>query len=79
MPKETSVIDRLIEPVGRCLTPEVANRIASLQADRELHSRVDELAEAGGGLLWAVLGNVLIHPDDHEEPDRDDQIHGAAE
>ena len=45
MSSENSVIDRLIEPVGRCLTPEVAKRIASLHADPELQSRVDELAD----------------------------------
>ena len=28
-----------------CLTPEVAERIASLQADSELQSRVDELVD----------------------------------
>ncbi|MDP6720776.1 MAG: hypothetical protein QGF59_19080 [Pirellulaceae bacterium] len=52
MPSENSVIDRLIEPVGRCLTPEVARRIASLQADTALQSRVDELADkANAGTL----------------------------
>jgi len=52
MPSENSVIDRLIEPVGRCFTPEVAQRIASLHADPELQSRVDELADkANAGTL----------------------------
>ena len=52
MPSESSVIERLIEPVGRCLTPEVAKRIAYLQADKELQSRVDELADkANAGTL----------------------------
>ncbi len=41
----TSVIDRLMSPVGECLTPEVAERIASLRADAELQHRVDELAD----------------------------------
>ena len=41
----TTVIDRLMEPVGECLTPEVARRIAALRADTELQQRVDELAE----------------------------------
>lgn len=45
MPTESSVIDRLMDPVGRCLTPEVASRIASLRADSELQSRVDILAD----------------------------------
>ena len=52
MDPKSSVIDRLIEPVGQCLTPEVAGRIASLQADDELQSRVDELADrANAGTL----------------------------
>lgn len=52
MTSKSSVIDRLIEPVGRCLTPEVAQRIASLRADPELQSRVDELADkANAGTL----------------------------
>ena len=41
-----------MEPVGQCLTPEVAKRIVSLRADRELQSRVDELADkANAGRL----------------------------
>lgn len=42
---ETTTIDRLIEPVGQCFTPEVAERIASLRADTELQVRVDKLAD----------------------------------
>jgi hypothetical protein len=45
MKPETSVIDQLIQPVGECLTPEVAQRIAALRADTELQARVDELAD----------------------------------
>jgi len=45
MNPESSVIDRLIDPVGQCLTPEVAGRIASLRADDQLQARVDELAD----------------------------------
>jgi len=52
MNPESSVIDRLIDPVGQCLTPEVAQRIASLQADDKLQARVDELADkANAGTL----------------------------
>ena len=41
-----------MEPVGQCLTPEVAKKIVSLRADRELQSRVDELADkANAGTL----------------------------
>jgi hypothetical protein len=42
---QLSVIDRLLEPVGKCLTPEVARRIADLRADSALQARVDELAD----------------------------------
>lgn len=47
-----SIIDRLMDPVGRCLTPDVAKRIVSLRADEDLQSRVDELADkANAGTL----------------------------
>ena len=52
MTPETSVITRLLEPVGECLTPEVAQRIAALRADPVLQSQVDELADkANAGTL----------------------------
>ena len=52
MNSNTSTIDRLMEPVGRCLTPEVAKRIVLLRADEGLQSRVDELADkANAGTL----------------------------
>lgn len=35
----------MLEPVGRCLTPAVASRIASLRADPRLQQRLDQLAE----------------------------------
>ena len=34
-----------MEPVGQCLTPEVARRIAGVRADAELQSLMDELAD----------------------------------
>ncbi len=47
-----STIDQLMEPVGACLSPEVAQRILGLRADAKLQTRVDELAEkANLGLL----------------------------
>ena len=36
---------RLLEPVGRCLTPAVANALVNLRADPALQSRIDELAD----------------------------------
>lgn len=34
-----------MDPVGACLTPEVARRIVSLRADEQLQALVDELAD----------------------------------
>jgi len=36
---------RLLEPVSRCLTPEVARRIVNLRADPVMQERLDELAD----------------------------------
>lgn len=38
-------IDQLIEPVGQCLTAEVAERLISLRANPELQREVDRLAD----------------------------------
>ena len=40
-----STISQLMDPVGACLSPEVAQRIIELRADAKLQSRVDELAD----------------------------------
>ena len=46
--------DRLLEPLTRCPTPEVAGRIALLRAEPDIQSRINELAErCGEGLLSA--------------------------
>jgi hypothetical protein len=46
------LLDRIFEPLGGCLTPEVAKRIMELRADPATQSRVDELAEkCNEGLL----------------------------
>jgi predicted transcriptional regulator len=39
------ILDRVLGPVGQCLTPAVASRIAALRADPQLQQRLDELAE----------------------------------
>jgi hypothetical protein len=41
----TPLLDRLLDPVGRCLTPEVAQKLLELRADAELQARIEELAE----------------------------------
>src|SRR5205807_776046 len=45
MKRSPATIDRLVEPVIRTLTPEVARALIKLRADRELQARMDELAE----------------------------------
>ncbi|MEK7270742.1 MAG: hypothetical protein AAB215_07380 [Planctomycetota bacterium] len=42
---DTSVLDRFLDPVGRCLTPEVARRLVELRADPAAQARLDELAD----------------------------------
>ena len=41
----SSGLDRVLDPLTQCFTPEVARRIASMQADRATQRRLDELAE----------------------------------
>jgi hypothetical protein len=38
------IFDRLISPLGDCLTPESARRILALKADPELQAYLDEMA-----------------------------------
>jgi len=38
-------LERMLEPVSRCLTPEVADKLVQLQADPQLQARIDELAD----------------------------------
>ncbi len=45
MNQKAAILDRLVEPVARTLTPEVAKAIADLRADAELQARMEELAE----------------------------------
>ena len=45
MPPIAPTIDQLIEPVGQCLTAEVAERLVSLRANPELQLEVDRLAD----------------------------------
>src|SRR5438093_13558051 len=49
---ETATLERIVEPVSRCLTPEVARQIVALRAEPELEQRVEELAcKADNGQL----------------------------
>ena len=48
----TTVLDRFLRPFTECLTPEVAQRIVSLQLDSQSQARLDELAaKANDGQL----------------------------
>ena len=48
----TSISSRLLDDVGRCLTPAVARRIVEIRADAKTEARVAELAEkCNEGLL----------------------------
>jgi hypothetical protein len=41
----SQVLDRLLEPVGRCLSEEAARALADLRADEEAQARIRALAE----------------------------------
>jgi hypothetical protein len=43
--KEVSTLDRLLGPISRCLTPEVAQKLVQLRADPKLQERLDLLAD----------------------------------
>ncbi len=42
--KSAPLLDRLLAPLGDCLTPESARRLLALKADPTLQARVDYLA-----------------------------------
>ncbi|HWE96881.1 MAG TPA: hypothetical protein VG269_23170 [Tepidisphaeraceae bacterium] len=39
------VLDRLVDPLSECLTPESAKRLLKLRADPQLQAMVNQLAE----------------------------------
>jgi len=41
----TNVLDRLLEPVGRSITPDLARELIDLRATPEVQARIDDLAE----------------------------------
>jgi hypothetical protein len=41
----TTILDRVLEPVGAALGPETARRIIGLRPDAEAQRRIDELAD----------------------------------
>ena len=53
-PQVTDLLDRMLEPVGRSLTTEAAQRLVDLRADPVVQERVDELRIAAArGTLTA--------------------------
>jgi hypothetical protein len=49
---QTSVLDRMLDPLSRCLDAESAKRVLELSVDPVVQARVDVLAErANEGLL----------------------------
>jgi len=47
-------LDRLLEPLAGCLSPEVAAKVADLRADDAMQDRIDYLAQRSNeGLLTA--------------------------
>jgi hypothetical protein len=50
----TELLNRLLDPVGRALSPEAARRLLAVRADPDTQARADYLAErASDGLLTA--------------------------
>jgi hypothetical protein len=41
---DTPVLDRLLDPLGRILTPEVARNLINLRFDPKAQTRIDKLA-----------------------------------
>jgi hypothetical protein len=42
---EAGALNRILEPVSRCLTPGVARQLVKLRADPETQARIDKLAD----------------------------------
>jgi len=40
-----AVLNRLLDPVTQCLTPDAARKLVALRADATVQGRVDELAD----------------------------------
>ncbi len=57
--KEAGILDRLLDPVSRILSPEVARQLLAVRADPELQARVDALAEK--------CGEGQLTPEEREE------------
>ena len=50
----TTLLERMIDPISRMLTPEAARQILEVRADEETQRRIDELADkCNEGMLTA--------------------------
>ena len=58
-PPDTSILDRLLEPVSCCLTPEAARQLVALRADPQFQERLDVLADR--------CTEGLLTPEEREE------------
>jgi len=58
-PPAVSILDRLLEPVADCLSPDAAKRLAELRADPTTQARLDDLA--------AKAGEGELSPDERRE------------
>lgn len=45
MNTQVTILDRLLDPITECLTPEVARRVIELGLDSETQSRIQALRE----------------------------------
>ncbi len=56
-PDQIAILDRVLEPITDCLTPDVAAKLVALRVDAQTQARVDELAEkANEGTLSTEEG-----------------------
>jgi hypothetical protein len=52
--KPSSILEPVIAPLGRCLTPETARKILSIAPDKKARRRIEELAaKCDEGVLTA--------------------------
>jgi hypothetical protein len=58
MPSST-LLERMVEPIGRVLTPQAATDILAVRADKATQQRIDELAEK--------CNNGTLTPDERGE------------
>jgi hypothetical protein len=59
-PQSPPLLDRLVEPLGECLTPELARKVFAFKADPVLQSRINDLSDRHSrGLLSSEEADEL--------------------